>query len=177
VRKAIEFDFTPPRRYLTLTGGILLMAGLLAGIGVLLEYRSVTLHRAGLELKLEAMQRSSAQAQAAAAAALDSHASASLQQAATELSTPWTELLAELEQASKDSQDQVAVLGIEPDHAKHAVRVSAEARSLALALAYVQRLQGSHALQFPMLDRHELRADDPQHPVRFELTAAWRDQP
>jgi len=28
---------------------------------------------------------------------------------------------------------------------------------------------------YPMLDRHEVRADDPQHPVRFELTGVWRD--
>jgi len=28
-----------------------------------------------------------------------------------------------------------------------------------------------------MLDRHEIRAEDSQHPVRFELTGAWRDLP
>jgi hypothetical protein len=28
-----------------------------------------------------------------------------------------------------------------------------------------------------MLDRHEIRADDAQHPVRFELTGEWRDLP
>jgi hypothetical protein len=101
----------------------------------------------------------------------------SAQQAATDLATPWTLLLSELEQASKESQGQVAVLGVEPDHAKHNVRVSAEARTLTLALAYVERLQGSRSLSYPMLDRHEVRADDAQHPVRFELTGAWRDQP
>jgi hypothetical protein len=26
-----------------------------------------------------------------------------------------------------------------------------------------------------MLDRHEIRADDPQRPVRFELTGQWKD--
>jgi hypothetical protein len=86
-------------------------------------------------------------------------------------------LLSELEQASKESQGQVALLGVEPDHSKHNVRVSAEARTLALALAYVQRLQSSRSLEYPMLDRHEIRADDAQHPVRFELTGAWRDLP
>jgi hypothetical protein len=94
-----------------------------------------------------------------------------------DLATPWTLLLSELEQASKESQGQVALLGVEPDHAKHNVRVSAEARTLALALAYVQRLQSSRSLEYPMLDRHEIRADDPQHPVRFELTGEWRDLP
>ena len=94
-----------------------------------------------------------------------------------ELATPWTLLLAELEQASKDSNGEVAILGVEPDHGKHTVRVNAEARTLALAVAYVQRLQGSRSLEYPMLDRHEIRADDAQHPVRFELTSDWKDAP
>jgi hypothetical protein len=41
----------------------------------------------------------------------------------------------------------------------------------------VQRLQTSRSLEYPMLDRHEIRADDAQHPVRFELTGEWRDLP
>jgi hypothetical protein len=107
----------------------------------------------------------------------DARVAQSVQQAALDLATPWTRLLAELEQASKDAQGQVALLGVEPDHAKHNVRVSAEARTLPLALAYVQRLQSSRSLVYPMLDRHEIRADDAQHPVRFELTGEWRDLP
>jgi hypothetical protein len=55
--------------------------------------------------------------------------------------------------------------------------VTAESRTLALALSYVERLQSSRSLQYPMLDRHEVRADDPQRPVRFELTGAWKDTP
>jgi hypothetical protein len=69
------------------------------------------------------------------------------------------------------------VLGVEPDRAKHHVRVTAESRDLTQALAYIERLQSSRSIQYPMLDRHETRADDPQHPVRFELTGEWRDQP
>jgi hypothetical protein len=107
--------------------------------------------------------------------AADARVAVSAQQAAQDLATPWTLLLSELELAGKETQGQVALLGVEPDHAKHNVRVTAEARTIALALAYVQRLQSSRSLVYPMLDRHEIRADDPQHPVRFELTGAWRD--
>ncbi|TLY91854.1 MAG: hypothetical protein E6K38_13625 [Gammaproteobacteria bacterium] len=96
---------------------------------------------------------------------------------AAELGTPWTALLAELEAASRDSTGQVAVLSIEPDHAKHNVHVTAEAKDLPLALAYVERLQASRLLRYPMLDSHELKTDDPQHPVRFAMTAEWREAP
>ena len=177
MRQAIQLDFAGGRRGLSLAGGLLLAAGALAAGAVFMQYRTVQQHRAGLELKLAAYARAEAMAAAPATTPADARVVVSAQQAATDLATPWTLLLSELEQASKDSSGQVAVLGVEPDHAKHTVRVSAEARTLTLALDYVGRLQGSRSLSYPMLDRHEIRADDAQHPVRFELSGAWRDQP
>jgi len=96
---------------------------------------------------------------------------------AAELGTPWTSLLAELEAASRDSADQIALLSVEPDHAKHNLRITGESRDLPLVLAYVQRLQASTLLRYPMLESHEVKADDPQHPVRFAMTAEWRELP
>jgi hypothetical protein len=177
MRPPIQLDFAGGRRGPTLAGGILLAFGVVAAVMVLLEYRSIGEHRAGLELRLAALTRAQDPAASKAESLADARAGLSVQQAALDLATPWTLLLSELEQASKDTQGQVAVLGVEPDHAKHNVRVTAEARNLSLALAYVQRLQASHSLEYPMLDRHEIRADDAQHPVRFELTGAWRDLP
>jgi hypothetical protein len=177
MRSAILLDFAGHRRAVSLAGALLLGIGIAAAAAVLLEYRSIGEHRAGLELRLAALIRAKTPAVTRGDAAADARIALSVQQAALDLATPWTRLLSELEQASKDTQGQVALLGIEPDHAKHNVRVSAEARTLALALAYAQRLQSSQALQYPMLDRHEIRADDPQHPVRFELTGEWRDAP
>jgi hypothetical protein len=177
MRQAIQLDFAGGRRGLSLAGGLLLALGVAASAAVLLEYRLVGEHRAGLELRLAALTRANTSAVSQRDATADARIALSAQQAAIDLATPWTLLLSELEQASKESQGQVALLGVEPDHAKHNVRVSAEARTLALALAYVQRLQSSRSLLYPMLDRHEIRADDAQHPVRFELTGEWRDLP
>ena len=177
MRNAIQLDFAGGRPALSLAGGLLLVMGVVAAGGVVFQYRTVTQHRAGLELKLAALARADAMAAAPVETPADARIVVSAEQAATDLATPWTLLLAELEQASKDTQGEVAVLGVEPDHGKHNVRVSAEARTLSLALAYVERLQTSRSLSYPMLDRHEIRADDAQHPVRFELTGAWRDLP
>jgi len=176
MRQLIQFDFAGGDRRVTVPAIALLALGVIAAGAVLLEYRVVAERRAGLELKVATLTRAQHPSLSSGEAAADAHMAAVGQQAAQDLSTPWTLLLAELEQASKDTQGQVALLGVEPDHAKHNVRVSAEARTLALALAYVQRLQASRSLQYPMLDRHEIRAEDAQHPVRFELTGAWRDQ-
>jgi hypothetical protein len=176
MRNAIQLDFSGARPGLSLAGGLLLAVGILAAGSVLLEYRNIAQHRAGLELRLAAQARAEALASPADTPA-DARIAVSVEQAATDLATPWTLLLSELEQASKDSQGEVALLGVEPDHGKHNVRVSAEARTMKLALAYVERLQTSRSLNYPMLDRHEIRADDAQHPVRFELTGEWRDAP
>jgi hypothetical protein len=177
MRPAIQLDFAGKRRGVSLAGGLLLALGAIAAAAVLLEYRDIGEHRAGLELRLAALTRAQNPAASKTDSIADARVGLSVQQAALDLATPWTLLLSELEQASKDSYGQVALLGVEPDHAKHNVRVTAEARTLSLALAYVQRLQTSHSLEYPMLDRHEIRADDAQHPVRFELTGAWRDLP
>jgi hypothetical protein len=176
MRHLIQFDFAHRGRRASPLAGALLALGIIAAGVVLLEYRIVGERRAGLELKLANILHANKIAAGGGESLSDARAEASVQQAATDLATPWTLLLAELEQASKDTQGEVALLGVDPDHAKHSVRVSAEARTLSLALAYVQRLQTSHSIQYPMLDRHEIRADDAQHPVRFELTGAWRDQ-
>ena len=174
-RQLIQFDFANRGRRVSLLGAALLALGFIASVDVLLEYRAVGERRAGLELRLAAVTRAKNPALSPGDAAAEAHMAVSGQQAVQDLATPWTLLLSELERASKDAQGEVALLGVEPDHAKHNVRVSAEARTLSLALAYVQRLQASSSLKYPMLDRHEIRADDPQHPVRFELTGAWRD--
>jgi hypothetical protein len=177
MRSAIQLDFAGRRRSMSWPGAILLALGLGAAAAVLLEYHIVGERRAGLELRLAALNRIRIPEASGRDAAADARIALSAQQAALDLATPWTQLLSELEQAGKETQGQVALLGVEPDHARHNVRVSAEARTLALALAYVERLQSSRSIQYPMLDRHEIRADDAQHPVRFDLTGEWRDAP
>jgi hypothetical protein len=171
----VTLDFAAPRGRTTLAGVALLMIGLLALTAAGFEYYSLNSRRAGLELRLAASLRQSRpdpRSDARTARANDAAAGV-----ATELGTPWTALLADLELASRDSAGRVAVLAIEPDHEKHRVRISGESRDLTGALAYLDRLQTGSTLQFPMLDSHEVVADDKEHPLRFTLTADWRALP
>lgn len=168
-------DFVTRRRPLTLAGGVLLALGVGAVAATYLEYRSIAAHRAGLEMKLQALSQRSRRdpAQEVRAAALSEEAG----RVAQELGTQWTSLLTELEAASRDSADQVALLSVEPDHTKRYVRITGESRDLPRVLAYVQRLQTSALLRYPMLESHDVKTDDPQHPVRFAMTAEWRELP
>ena len=171
----INLDFVSPRAPLTVASALLLLLGVVAAASAFLEYRHLENRRAGLELKLDATLRASHRDPAA-----DARAAGMSEQAGRvvqELGTPWTKLLAELEAASRDTSGQIAVLSIEPDHAKHNVRVTGESRDLPLMLTYIKRLQQSALLRYPMLDSHDVKTDDPQHPVRFALSAEWREAP
>jgi hypothetical protein len=169
----VHLDFVNRRTRSPLLGALLLTLGVVAAAAVLLESRMAVQRREGLELKLAALSGAAHKSpEQEARAAREAAAASKTEQ---ELATPWTMLLAELEDATKDTAGQVSVLAVEPDHAKHKVHVNGESQNLALAIAFVQRLQMSHALKYPMLDSHELRQDDPQHPVRFEVSADWQD--
>jgi hypothetical protein len=167
----ILLDFAGPRIRHTVPGTILLVCGLLALTAAGFEYRSLNTRRAGLELKLAAalhQARPDPAKDAGNARAIDAAAGV-----ATDLATPWTPMLADLELASRDSEGQVAILAIEPDPEKHHVRISGESKDLPQALSYLTRLQAANTLKYPMLDSHEVVADDKEHPVRFTLTADW----
>ncbi len=170
-RPQIELDFARRRPRVNRIGAALLAAGILGAVLVIADYRGMAAENAGLEMRLAAISPGPDAAipdQAAMRVAEEAGA------AVSELATPWSILLRELELASEDSQNPVAILAVEPDREKHQVRVVAEARTLLIALAYVKRLQSSKAMRFPMLESHEVQAKDPERPVRFQIKADWR---
>jgi hypothetical protein len=154
-----------------LAGALLCAAGVAAALSVGVSFRRAVEERARLEAALGAMPRP----HRAAAPAPDARQGAAEAAAVErELAVPWTRLLAELEAATHDSAGRVSVLEVEPDPARRQVRITAEVRALDDALAYLRRLQRSPVLRDPMLESHERRKDDRQHPLRITLSAEWR---
>jgi hypothetical protein len=167
--RPILLDFKARPRRGGIAGAAVLLVGCIGVSLVSLQFRASSLTREGLELRLDAM----ASAHNAGAAAARSGAAEEAGPIVAELAAPWSILLRELETASEDIGGAVAVLAVEPDREKGRVRIVAEARDLPTALAYIERLQKSRALRFPMLDSHEVRTDDHDQPVRFQLSAEW----
>ena len=62
MRQAIQLDFAGGRRRPSWAGTLLLALGAAASVAVLVEYRVIAGHRAGLELKLAASLRAHAPA-------------------------------------------------------------------------------------------------------------------
>ena len=166
----IDLDFAARPKKLSFPGIVLLLCGLSVAYWAFSDYQN-----SNLQVDLLGMTLSR---YANAASPGDNRASLEetllIQAAARPLSTPWSALLNDLEVASTESNNDIALLEVAPNLAKHQVRISAEARSLPAALDYVKQLQSSSTLLYPMLEKHEVRTAQRERPVRFEVAAEWR---
>jgi hypothetical protein len=168
--RPIRLDFVAPVHQAPLAGAALCVVGLAAALAVGLAFDRKLTERSRLDAALGATAQP--RHRAPTPESLKSAAEAATVE--RELGIPWTRLLAELEAASRDSAASVSLLHVEPDPGKHLVRITAEVRTLPDALAYLKRLQKSAVLRYPMLESHERRKDDPEHPLRIKLSAEWR---
>jgi hypothetical protein len=150
-------------------GPVLLAAGLAVCLGMYLAYSQVADEMAGIELQLGALQPAAVTHGRGPDPAVEA-----ARATATRLATPWSQLLDDLEAANADSDGAVALLEVEPDRDSGRVRLVAEARSLAAALGYLERLEKSPAISHPLLESHEIRTDVRERPVRVSISADWR---
>jgi len=95
-------------------------------------------------------------------------------QVAQNLVTPWADLLESLETSPKQN---VALLSVEPSVAKRTLRLTAEARSPQDMLEYLHALQHDTRLTGVVLTSHQLQAQTPGQPIRFQLQASWGTTP
>jgi hypothetical protein len=88
-----------------------------------------------------------------------------------QLKTPWSALFRSIEAAHGD---EVALLGLQPDIARHSLSIVGEAKEYGDALAYVARLRNEAKLANAHLVGNEVKEDDPQRPVLFTVSANWK---
>lgn len=88
------------------------------------------------------------------------------------LALPWPGLFGALESAASED---VALLAIEPDPRAGKVTISGDSKDYLAALTYVLNLSRSEALSRVELVRHEVKQNDPRHPVAFSVSAAWKE--
>jgi Tfp pilus assembly protein PilN len=169
--KALDLDFVPRRR-MPLAGWAMLCAALFALADSGLQFLALNddLDRAERLLRDE---RAGSRGRAAVAKTLDPALLKDLGQAEqvlNRLALPWDELFRTVETAKTD---RVALLALEPDAQKGELSISGEAADYESVLAYAARLQQQGRLSAVHLVRHEVKQDDPQHPVAFILAASW----
>jgi HAMP domain-containing protein len=147
-------------------GRLLLALALGLSLDMALTYRNLSASLALSEAKLAQAQPRSAPRK------LSADEVAAARETVERLGMPWDRLFAALESAASD---QVALLGIEPDPKAGTVVISGDSRDYLAALSYVLNLSRSEALSRVQLVRHELKANDPQSPVAFAVSAGWSE--
>lgn len=172
--RVLDLDFRRKHRQAKWAGVLVLAVGLAGAVASGVQYRRVSDALA----KAEATIRESGDAARKQRAAPRS--GGGLQQVALEvkhangilhqLNLPWDDLFASVESASMSN---VALLSIESDIDNGRIKISGEARNLEGMLDYARSLKTRPKLADVYLQSHEIQQQDPQHPVRFVMTANW----
>lgn len=93
---------------------------------------------------------------------------------ALELRLPWNELFDAVEEVADPA---VALLAVEPDVRRSALRVSGEARNKEAMLRYVKRLGAQRPIVRALLESHAERRTGGRATVQFTLIAYWGSHP
>jgi Tfp pilus assembly protein PilN len=182
--KKVRIDFAPPglRRALLRTprgAWSLLMIAIVLGLTALSTSVKYRQESAAVErLRAQALARAARPAAAvtvlpARAPVPESQASA-VNAAVMQLNLPWRALHDAVQVATPPT---VALLALEPDAKKSALRITAEARNSDDMIAYVEQLQAIDWFGPVSLLRHEINEQDPNRPIRFQIDARWKDVP
>jgi hypothetical protein len=81
----------------------------------------------------------------------------------------WEKLYRSIDEATTED---ISLLAIRPNTASKTVQISGEARDMAAALAFVEALRRA-PLETPALLSHQIKQNDPQRPIIFEIAATW----
>ncbi len=90
--------------------------------------------------------------------------------AVMQLNLPWRDLVEAVRAATPAN---VALLALEPDAKRRTLRLTAETRNSDDMLAYVARMEEGGWFASVALVRHELAEQEPNRPLRFQITAQW----
>jgi hypothetical protein len=88
-----------------------------------------------------------------------------------QLGLPWNALFKAVE--SSGGKD-IALLSLEPDLQKGAVKIGGEAKDFDVLLMYVKELSKRDVFGSVMLQNHQIQKDVAEKPVRFTLIAHWK---
>jgi len=170
--RELGLDFQPRRP------GLLPL--LLLGVGCVLcadawiDLRDHNAQLADLQMQREHAQRRAdrlalATRDTAREAALPAEQDKALQHAVAAIHIDWEALYRQIDRATGDD---IALLAITPNAAAKSLQLSGEARNLQAVLGFVDALRRQPLSQVSLLS-HKIKADDPQHPIIFEIAATW----
>lgn len=172
--RPLALNFVRRRRVGSPLGFLLLAAGCAVSGAVALEYLDANEEAQRAEARLARLARQARQEaparQRAAASLAPADELAAARQIAARLRLPWDAVLRELESLGDAS---VALLSVDGDGKGRTLRIEGEAKTLAEAVAYVERLRQSPWFGAAHLSAHEEMQDGDVKLIHFSLEAAW----
>lgn len=121
---------------------------------------------AGLALQIAGLEQAAPRAAARPAAAADTATQTAQADVAALLAYSWQPAFEALANALDDT---VALVSLDASQARSQLKLVAEARTLAEAVALIDRLQQQPGVKRAALVQHEVQAEADQKPVRFNL--------
>jgi len=162
----LDFDFhARPSR-----PGKLAVALVLAGVIALAwswtNLQAARATEAGLAMRIAALERTPTHPAVKPATHADDAARATRARVATQLDYSWQPAFAALAAARSG---KVALVSLDAVQAKSQLKLVAEVRQLADAIAYIDALQQQPGVRRVELLQHEVQADDAQKPLRVSI--------
>jgi hypothetical protein len=170
--RRLTLDFQPQRPGLLPV--VLCLAGALLAADAWLEDSALRERQAEGEARLAQLQRradrqTAGQREARPENVFSPEESKILRQTLAALRVDWEALFRHIDRAAGE---QVSLLAIRPNIASKSLQISGEARDLAATLAFVEALRQAPLAGVALLS-HQVKANDPQHPIVFEIAATW----
>ena len=169
----LDLDMSPTRPRVPLAGWLLLVAGALATAFAVLQFQAANAERGreARELRtLEASLSEPATGSATSATVQDARSARATAAALRELQVPWATLFVGLESVAGRN---VGLLSIEPSAQRQEVRITAEAKNSGAMLDFLDALRGQPPLREVVLVSHQIQAQTPGTPLRFQARAQW----
>lgn len=167
----LDFDFHAQPRRPSALGVLLALAGGVALASVVGDLQSARATEAGLATRIAALERTQPHAARRIERASDDPDHQARGRIASQLAYSWQPAFDALAAARSS---KIALLSLEAVQAKSQLKLVAEARQLADAVAYIDVLQQQPGVGRAALIQHELRSDDAQKPVRFTILVELR---
>jgi hypothetical protein len=162
----LDFDFHARPARPGKLGIVLALAGVAAlgwAISNLLATRAT---EAGLALQIAALEQPRPRATVKSVTPTDRVAETTQTRIAAQLAYSWQPAFDALATARSS---KVALVALDAVQAKSHIKLVAEARQLADAVAFIEVLQQQPGIRRAALTQHEEQADDAQKPVRFNI--------
>lgn len=162
----LDFDFHEQRSRPRMLAVVLAVAGVVAVTWSWMNLHAARATEAGLAMQIAALERVSTHPVVKPAARSDDAASATRARVAAQLEYSWQPAFDALAAAGSG---KIALVSLDAAQAKSQLKLLAEARQLADAIAYIDTLQQQPGVRRVELLQHEIQADDAQKPLRVSI--------